>query len=584
MYMHLPKEQLREFLLDTGLVTETAFLECEKKAEENDQEVSICLLEENYISQNDLKKAEAYVIGVPFVDLSKNKIEYKILSIIPEPVARRHNIVAYAKDDGAVEVAMVDIDDLVAIEFIKKKTRLKILPRLTTEESIRKALLQYQRSLQADFGEIIKEQSGAITMIDETDEEQSEADLKKLAQDLPVVKIVDTLLKHAIIQGASDIHIEPMEEQLLIRYRIDGILHDTMTLPRSAGTPIVARIKILTNLKIDEKRLPQDGRFKIESDGEKVGFRVSVLPVYYGEKVVMRILREGGGNFTLESLGFQGENLKRLYDAQKLKTGMILTTGPTGSGKSTSLYTMLDILNTPDVNISTIEDPIEYQMKRVNQTQVKTDIGFTFSEGLRTLVRQDPDIIMVGEIRDTETARLAVNAALTGHLVLSTLHTNSAAGTIPRLIDMGVEPFLLISTLKTIIGQRLIRRLIPDESEKYKLSKSGVKSLGNIVDLDRMMELMKEEQIVAPDTTWTTIEFYRPKKNATDGGYRGRLGIHEVLMMTNTMQELIIAGKSAEVLQKKAKEEGMLTMLEDGIMKAAKGLTTIEEVLRVVSE
>jgi type IV pilus assembly protein PilB len=582
--MHLPIDQLKEFLLDTGLITEAMFLSCEKVAGESGVDIGTCLVQGSYISDTDLKKAEAYVLGVPFIDLSKQKIEYAILSIIPEPVARKHNIVSYGKRDGAVEVAMVNVDDLVAIEFIKKKTRLKILPRLTTEESIKKALLQYQKSLQADFGEIIKEQTGAITMLNEDSDNQSDADLKKVAEDLPVVKIVDTLLKHAIIQGASDIHIEPMEEQLLIRYRIDGILHDTMTLPKNAAAAIVARIKILSNLKIDEKRLPQDGRFKIELDGEKIGFRVSVLPVYYGEKVVMRILREGGGNFTLESLGFQGENLKRLEDSQKLKTGLVLTTGPTGSGKSTSLYTLLDIVNTPDVNISTIEDPIEYQMKRVNQTQVKSEIGFSFSEGLRTLVRQDPDIIMVGEIRDSETAQLAVNAALTGHLVLSTVHTNSASGTIPRLTDMGVEPFLLISTLKTIIGQRLIRRLIPEERESYKLSKAGIKSLGKIIDLDGVMELIKKEKIVSPKTTWNTIEFYRPKKKAPQGGYRGRLGIHEVLLMSPAIQELIIKGVSAEKLQAQAKKEGMLTMLEDGIMKAAKGLTTIEEVLRVISE
>jgi len=582
--MHLPPEQLKEFLLDTGLITEAMFLSCEEVADKSGVDIGTCLVQENYISSTDLKKAEAYVLGIPFVDLSKEKVEYSVLSIIPEPVARKHHIVSYGKRDGAVEVAMVNVDDLVAIEFIKKKTRLKILPRLTTDESIKKALLQYQKSLQADFGEIIKEQTGAITVLSEDESEQSEADLKKVAEDLPVVKIVDTLLKHAIIQGGSDIHIEPMEEQLLIRYRIDGILHDTMTLPKIAAMAIVARIKILSNLKIDEKRLPQDGRFKIELDGEKVGFRVSVLPVYYGEKVVMRILREGGGNFTLESLGFQGENLKQLEESQKFKTGLVLTTGPTGSGKSTSLYTLLDLVNTTDVNISTIEDPIEYQMRRVNQTQVKSEIGFTFSEGLRTLVRQDPDIIMVGEIRDKETARLAVNAALTGHLVLSTIHTNSAAGTIPRLTDMGVEPFLLISTLKTIIGQRLIRRILNEEKEPYKLSKAGIKSLGKIIDLERVMELMKEEKIVGPTTTWNTIEFYRPKKNAPQGGYKGRLGIHEVLIMSPQIQELIIQGVSTEKIQSQAKTEGMLTMLEDGIMKAAKGLTTIEEVLRVISE
>jgi type IV pilus assembly protein PilB len=408
--------------------------------------------------------------------------------------------------------------------------------------------------------------------------------LKKLAQDLPVVRVVDTLLKHAILQEASDIHIEPMENELVVRYRIDGVLRDAMVLPKNAGLSITARLKVLASLKLDEKRLPQDGRFKIDLDGEKVSFRVSILPVYYGEKTVMRILRENAGGFTLESLGFHGPNLERIHEATKLANGLILTTGPTGSGKTTTLYTILDIVNTPDVNISTIEDPIEYQMKRVNQTQVKPEIGLTFASGLRSLVRQDPDIIMVGEVRDNETAGLSVNAALTGHLVLSTLHTNSAAGALPRLLDMKMEPFLLASTIEIIVGQRLVRKL-SNNKEKYFLTKAGLASLGKIVDLDRMLTFLKDEKIVPPTADWDKVPFFKPLAGEeSQDGYKGRIGIHEVLKMTSTLRELIMKSATAEQIEIQAKKEGMLTMIEDGIFKSVQGMTTIEEVLRVISQ
>jgi type IV pilus assembly protein PilB len=356
-----------------------------------------------------------------------------------------------------------------------------------------------------------------------------------------------------------------------------------MILPKNATASITARIKVLANLKLDEKRLPQDGRFKVEVDEQKVSFRVSVLPVYYGEKTVMRLLKEGASGFTLESLGFHGEGLERIYNAMKHKTGMLLTTGPTGSGKTTTLYTLLDNLNVPGVNISTIEDPIEYQMPRVNQTQVKPDIGFTFSNGLRALVRQDPDIIMVGEIRDTETASLGVNAALTGHLVLSTLHTNSAAGAIPRLVDMKIDPFLLVSTIDVIIAQRLVRRL-SSESTKYYLSKSEIASLSKAVDLDRVLYFLKKEKIVEAKADWAKIPFYKNNKNADSDGYSGRIGIHEILNMSTPLKDLIMKNATSDQIEEQAKNEGMMTMIEDGIFKAVQGVTTIEEVLRVVSE
>jgi type IV pilus assembly protein PilB len=450
---------------------------------------------------------------------------------------------------------------------------------------MRGALRQYQKNLKDEFGDLIMKDASAIKIVADADgEEVSEADLKKMAEDLPVVRIVDTLLRHAIIQGASDIHIEPMENEVLVRYRIDGILNDAMKLPKIAAGTIVARLKVLSNLKLDQKRLPQDGRFKMEMDGQKVAFRVSMLPVYYGEKVVMRLLRENRTGFSLEGIGFHGSTLERIHKATRATTGIILVTGPTGSGKSTTLYTVLDLLNTPEVNISTVEDPIEYQMARVNQTQVKPDIGFTFAAGLRSLMRQDPDIIMVGEIRDQETASLAINAALTGHLVLATVHTNSSSGTIARLIDMGIESFLLVSTLRVAIGQRLVRKLA-DDKIGYILSKAERDELANHVNMDLVLATLKEEKIIKDDATWNDVTFFHPKeKGQTEDGYGGRMGIHEVLEMSPTIKDMVMAHKTGDELEAQARKEGMLTMMEDGIYKAARGLTSIEEVLRVISE
>lgn len=582
--MYIENEKLKSFLLDSNLVSKDEIDEAQKELEKNPlfTNVGDFFVANGKINEDDLRRVQAYIIGIPYIDISSEKIPYEVLSIIPEPIARNHNIIAFRKDSTSLEIAMTDTDDLSAIDFIKKKTGLKILPRLTSTSSMKKALMSYQKSLKADLGDIIKTQMGEIKTIEDENSIESEANLKKIAEDVPVIRVVDTLLKHAVLQSASDIHIEPLENQLIVRYRIDGILRDAMTLPKKSATSITARIKVLANLKLDEKRLPQDGRFKIDLDGEKVSFRVSILPVYYGEKTVMRVLREGGGSFNLETLGFHGDGLETLHQGLKQTTGLILTTGPTGSGKSTTLYTLLDILNTPDVNISTIEDPVEYQMKRINQTQVKPEIGFTFAEGLRTLVRQDPDIIMVGEIRDKETASLAINAALTGHLVLSTLHTNSAPGTIPRLLDMGAEPFLLVSTIKVIIAQRLVRKLA--QKEKYFLTDSAIDSLKKTVNLDFVLETLKKEKLVDQKATWKTIPFYRPRVTAETDGFGSRVGIYEVLRITDTIRNMIIENKTTEEIYAQAKKEGMLSMIEDGIYKAALGVTTIEEVLRVISE
>lgn len=585
--MRIEEKKLKEFILDSGLVSRIDYEKAENEITKNGQDnIEKVLISKNLITDDDLRRIKAYILGIPFVDLKGQKINFEILSMIPEPIARKNNIIAFNKKDDSLEVAMLNTDDLVAIEFVKKKVGLKILPRLTDNDSIKNSILQYQKSLKAEFGDLIQKEAISLkTLTEEPDGVDSqETDLKKMAEEMPVVRIVDTLLKHAVIQNASDIHIERLENQVLVRYRIDGLLHDAMVLPKNVGESITARIKVLSNLKLDEKRLPQDGRFKAETEKEKVSFRVSVIPTHFGEKTVMRLLREDVSGFTLEGIGFHGEGLERIHYATKQANGMILTTGPTGSGKTTTLYTILDILNTPDVNISTIEDPIEYQMPRINQTQVKPEIGFTFSNGLRSLVRQDPDIIMVGEIRDNETASLAINASLTGHLVLSTLHTNSASGAIPRLVDMKIEPFLLVSTINVIIGQRLVRKL-HSTKDKYPLSKAEISSLKKVVDMNRVLKFLKEEKIVDEKDTWETISFYKPKASPECAdGYKGRAGIHEVLKISTSIRDLIMKGGTAEEIEKQAKEEGMMTMIEDGIFKAAQGITTIEEVLRVVTE
>lgn len=582
--VRIQDEQLKRFILDAGLITKSDIAAAEKIAKEEERTLSEALIAHGHMTEDDMRRVESYVLGIPFVSLKNTKIEFDILSLIPEPVARAHNIIAYKRTDDALEVAMLDTADLPAIDFIKKKVGLRIQPRLTDTESMRFALRQYQKTLKDEFGDIIMKDASELKVLNEEGEEMSERELKQLAEDLPVVRIVDTLLRHAIIQGASDIHIEPGEQEVLVRYRIDGILSDAMKLPKIAADSIVARLKVLSNLKLDQKRLPQDGRFKMEMDGQKVAFRVSMLPVFYGEKVVMRLLRENRSGFSLEGIGFHGTTLDRIHRATRSTTGIILVTGPTGSGKSTTLYTILDLLNTPEVNISTIEDPIEYQMPRINQSQVKPEIGFTFAAGLRSLMRQDPDIIMVGEIRDEETASLAINAALTGHLVLATLHTNSAVGTVARLIDMGAESFLLVSTLRVAVGQRLVRKLAEDRLP-YTLTKAERDELGKKVDLDHVLAALKEESVVGQDATWNEVQFYHPKeKGETEDGYHGRMGIHEVLEISPTIKDMVMAGKTGDEVEAQARKEGMLTMIEDGIFKAAQGLTSIEEVLRVVNE
>ena len=583
--MKVESQRLKKFIVDAGLISEEKFTEALKKSKNSNREISDILVSDGLLKEKELIKIKAYLLGVPFINLEDEIIPSDILRIIPESIARSRGIIAFNKKNNNLEVAMLDPGDLRTIEFIKKTVpSLKILSRLTTLESIKNALAQYQKTLEIEFKDIMKGEAEGIKHIKDEGIFKEKDDLKKAAEEMPIIIVVDTLLKHAILQGASDVHIEPSEKSITVRYRIDGILHDAMILPITAALGIVARIKILSNLKLDEHRLPQDGRFKIETEDFKYSIRVSILPVFNGEKVVMRLLAENTKSSTLDGLGFAGKELEKIKESLAKPSGMILITGPTGSGKTTTLYALMEILNTPDVNISTIEDPIEYRMPRINQTQINSKIGLTFASGLRVLVRQDPDIIMVGEIRDDETAGLAINAALTGHLVLSTLHTTEAAGSIPRLIDMKAEPFLISSTLNLIIAQRLVRKF-SDKKEKYKLTPSDLKNLAKYCDLERILEILKKEKLIKPNATVKDIEFYRPKpsKNSPDG-YKGRIGIIEVLPVTETIKELIVKKATTKEIAEQAKKEGMRTMIEDGFVKAFQGITSIEEVLRVVTE
>jgi len=583
--MKVELQKLKKFILEAGLVDEQKFIEAIKESERSKKWIGEVLVSEGLISEKELIKIEAYLLGIPFINLEEQAIPQDILKVIPESIARAHNIVAFDKKENNLEVAMLDPEDLRTIEFIKKITpTLKILARLTTPEGIKNALSQYQETLETEFGDIMKGGSGGIKHIQEQESQGGKEELVKAAEEVSIIRVVDTLLKHAILQRTSDVHIEPLEKEVIVRYRIDGILHDVMSLPISTASGIVARIKVLSNLKLDEHRLPQDGRFKIETEDFKYSIRVSVLPVLNGEKIVMRLLAENTVAYTLEDLGFSGALLEQVRGSLLKTTGMVLITGPTGSGKTTTLYAMMAIVNTPKVNISTIEDPVEYRMPRINQTQVNDKIGLTFASGLRSLVRQDPNVIMVGEIRDRETADLAVNAALTGHLVLSTLHTTSAAGAIPRLIDMGLEPFLLSSTLNIVMAQRLVRKFYGDK-EKYHLTLAEIKNLEKYCNIERIVNILKAEKILKPKDTIKELELYRPKpsKNFPDG-YKGRVGIYEALTINEAISNLIIKKSSTEEITKQAVQDGMRTMAEDGFVKAAKGLTSIEEVLRVIMD
>lgn len=513
--------------------------------------------------------------NIAYIDLSKTVVPREVLQQVPEKVARHYKVVPVEEKDNELIVAMTDPEDVEAKEIIKKLTQKKISIRLATESDLSHVLDQYQ-GFESEVQEAVN------TANESTGGQISEEEKKNLidaaAEDAPAARIVSSLLRRAIRDKASDIHIEPLEDEVQVRFRLDGILRKKITFPKDVHAAVVSRIKILCSLKIDEQRLPQDGRFSIDMDNRRVDFRVSTMPTAYGEKIVMRILDKMTGILSVEELGLSGSGLASLNEYLTKTHGMILVTGPTGSGKTTTLYALISKLFEEGVNICTLEDPIEYQIPGINQSQVNANINYTFASGLRSLVRQDPDIIMIGEIRDGETAEMAVQSALTGHVVLSTLHTNDAAGAAPRLIDMGVEPFLLTSSVNIVIGQRLSRKICEDCKEEAQIPEAELETVKSIIDSmppAEKAEMKKKE-----------LKFYHGKgcKTCSDTGYKGRLGIYEVLPFTEDVKDLILQRSSSFKLQEKAVANGMVTMIQDGVIKALNGQTTLEEVWRVTKD
>lgn len=572
------REVLEKILISTQVISENDFKTHIEEAEKMGKKLEDYLYEKKIITEETLYENAAAYFKLPYIDLKNQTIRKDVLFTIPEPIATTHGIIAFDKDLQTLKVACADPGDIEIFEFLKKKTGLDISLHVATSSAIHDTVKQYHKSLKAEFDYLDAKKPAGINATD---------DLKKLAEDLPVVRIVDTLLEYSVIEGASDIHIEPEEKNITVRYRIDGILRNVMVLPKNVHSGIAARIKILANLKVDEHRLPQDGRFKISTDEYNVAFRVSIIPTFDGEKIVMRLLNEKAQVLSLEQLGLQVRPFEVLKRNVAKPNGIILVTGPTGSGKTTTLYTILNILNTPQVNISTIEDPIEYRMPHVNQSQVNAKIGYTFAAGLRAFLRQDPNIIMVGEIRDQETAEIAVQAAMTGHLVLSTIHTNDAATTMPRLAEMGVPSFLIASTVNIIIAQRLVRKICPYCIQSYNLDKEAIEQLEKQVNIKNILKTLEDEKaILNANKGISSLLFYRGKgcKKCNNTGYKGRIGIYEVMENSKELSALILKNASAKEINAQARLEGILTIVEDGFIKAKNGITTIEEVLRVTKE
>jgi len=580
----LSNDTLKKILRETGTFDAKGLnaILAEAKAKDPKMPLETFLLKEKKMPEEMLFRIASQYYKLPFINLRDVPIRHDILFLIPEPIAVSHNVVAFEKVNDELHIASLDPSDLQTFEFIKRKTGLRIKLYFTNPASLEEALKQYRQSLSAELGALTK------VPTDEKDRVTpgEELELSKLAEDIPIVRVVDSILEHSILEGASDIHIEPTETEVIVRFRVDGVLRPVMTFPKMVASGIVARIKILSNLKLDEHRLPQDGRFKIENPNHKFSVRVSVLPVVDGEKIVMRLLSETAKALTLDQLGFQPKPKNLVLRNIKKPHGIILVTGPTGSGKSTTLYSVLAMLNTPKVNISTIEDPVEYRMPGINQSQVNPRIGFTFASGLRSLLRQDPNIIMVGEIRDQETAEIAVQAAMTGHLVLGTLHTNDAPTALPRLVEMNVPPFLIAFTANMIIGQRLVRKICPGCVRSFKLPSHVLEQLRQQIDVDEIWKTLRREEIVDKNQEIEDTTFWRGSGCAqcNHEGYKGRIGIYEVLDITPEVSTLINAEANSFEIQKMATKQGMVTMIEDGFIKAVKAMTTIEEILRVTKD
>lgn len=578
-------QQLKNILKSAKILTLEKFAKLEKEAHEGNKNLQNYLLEKNIITKKKLYEEASEYFKAPFIDFKNQAIQKTALFSVPEPIAITHNLIAFEADDNEIKIAALDPEDLEIFEFIKKKTGLKPIIYLTTPENIKESLRQYHQALKSGLKYFAKGEGGIKN--GKIISAASKEDLEKAAEDLPIVRIINDLLEYAIFEEASDIHIEPEEKDVAIRYRVDGILRNVMTLPKNTQPGIIARIKILANLKVDEHRLPQDGRFKISTEKYKFSFRTSIIPTFDGEKIVMRLLNEKAQILSLEELGMQPQSLEIVKRNIKKPHGTILVTGPTGSGKTTTLYTILNILNTVKVNISTIEDPIEYRVARINQSQINPRIGYTFATGLRAMLRQDPDIIMVGEIRDEETAEIAVHAAMTGHLLLSTLHTNDAVTTLPRLGQMGVPSFLIASTTNIIMSQRLVRKICISCKEKYKLDKKTIELLRKQFNIDETLTKLERLKLIASgQKNMESLTFHQGKgcNKCNHSGYKGRIGLYETLEITEKMADLILKNVSINELENQAKEQGMLTIIEDGLIKAISGITTIEELVRVTKE
>ena len=576
------QEKLIKLLTDEGLVSRDVIKQAAQTAKQSNTPLLATLTSNGTIDEELLTHAIAQVSGVPYVNLTSSIIDQSILSLLPSDIAERFMAVPLAEVQNRLAVAMIDANNVQAVDYLANRIQRPLKVFMASEAGVRHVLDQYKTDLSS------VDEAAQVSQAEAAQE--AARDIKTIVQDSPISRALSTVLEYAVKSRASDVHIEPLEKSLKIRCRIDGVLREVMQLPKSIEPALVSRIKILSNLKIDEHRIPQDGQFTVRVSDKEVDLRIAISPVVWGEQVVIRLLDKAGNLFDLEQMGYAGRSLRAIRKGIQRPNGMVLTSGPTGSGKSTSLYALIKEIKTDAINIVTLEDPVEYKMDGVNQIQVNTDVGLTFANGLRSILRQDPDVVMVGEMRDGETANLGVQAALTGHLVFSTLHTNSAAGVLPRLLDMGIEPFLIASTVNTIIGQRLVRR-VANRRDAYwstPLETQMIKeTVGHLLPKTKeevanvSADLGYKDLPLAGQTAYTLVK--GRDTPATPHGYAGRAGIFEVMDVTEAIQNLIVKRATSAEIQHKAIEQGMITMRQDGYLKALTGITTLEEVNRVTS-
>lgn len=576
------QDKVIKLLVDEGLADPNAVKTATEEAQKNKQPLIAYLTSKGFINTEMVAHATAIVIGVQYVDLKNVTMDREMLLNLPQDVATRSMVAPVGEVNGQLIVAMIDVTNVQATDYLSTLTGRPIKAVMSSEEGIKQVLAQYV----GDFSSVKQ----AVKSTNEEIQRQA-SDVKTITQDSPISKALTSILDFAVKSKASDIHIEPLEESLVIRCRIDGVLRQVMELPKSIEPALVSRIKILSDLKIDEHRVPQDGQFAVKIGDKEVDLRIAIAPVVWGEQVVIRLLDKTGTTMDIEQMGMTGRALRMVMDGISKPNGMILTSGPTGSGKSTTLYALIKKIKDVKINIVTLEDPVEYKMDGVNQIQVNVDAGLTFASGLRSILRQDPDVVMVGEIRDSETANLAVQAALTGHLVFSTLHTNSAAGILPRLTEMGIEPFLIASTLNTVIGQRLVRR-VTEKRTAYTSSELETRELnevlGDVLPKDQSQVAPVSESLGYPGLPIASSKGYTLVKGFDDkdspGGYKGRAGLYETITVDDDIQKLIVAHATSSDIMKVAKAKGTITMRQDGMLKALSGITTITEVNRVASD